>query len=93
MLLQNENYKKGYDQAYKDLMKIYEGLKDPWQIDRVIFNPPATIVYWRDGAKTVVKCQENDTFDEEKGLALCFMKKALGNVGKYNNVLKKWCED
>ena len=86
-------YNEGYKAAYNDLMKIYESLKDPWQIDKVIFNNPATIVYWTDGTKTVVKCQENDTFNEEKGLALCFMKKALGNVGKYNNVLKKWCED
>lgn len=37
-------------------------------IDRVIFNPPATIVLWDDGTKTVVKCSEDDEWDEEKGL-------------------------
>lgn len=26
-------------------------------IDKVIFHAPATIVYWSDGTKTVVKCQ------------------------------------
>ena len=26
-------------------------------IKKVIFNPPATVVYWSDGSKTVVKCQ------------------------------------
>lgn len=25
---------------------------------QVIFNPPATIVFWDDGSKTVVKCQD-----------------------------------
>lgn len=55
---------------------------------RVIFNDPATIVIWEDGTKTIVKCQKGDVYDPEKGLALCFMKKALGNKGNFNNVLK-----
>lgn len=59
-------------------------------IDKVIFNNPATIVYWTDGTKTVVKCGDNDTFNEEVGLALAFMKKALGNKGNYNNVFRKY---
>lgn len=37
-------------------------------IKDVIFAPPATIVYWSDGSKTVVKCSEKDVFDPEKGL-------------------------
>ena len=58
--------------------------------DKIIFNEPATIVLWKDKTKTVVKCGENDTFDPEKGLALCFMKRALGNKsGPFNKVLKK----
>ncbi len=28
------------------------------KIERVIFNAPATIVFWNDGTKTVVKCRE-----------------------------------
>ena len=59
-------------------------------VKKVIFSAPATIVLWEDGTKTVVKCQEGDTFDEEKGLALCFMKKALGNKSNFNNFFKKW---
>ncbi|WP_290233599.1 hypothetical protein [Bacteroides acidifaciens] len=56
--------------------------------EKVIFNEPATIVIWKDGSKTVVKCQKGDSYDPEKGLALCFMKKALGNKGNFNNILK-----
>lgn len=55
---------------------------------KVIFNAPATIVIWKDGSKTVVTCQKEDKYDPEKGLALCFMKKALGNKGNFNNILK-----
>lgn len=60
------------------------------EIDRVIFNNPATIVIWKDGTKTVVKCQENDTYSEEIGLAMCIAKKYLGNSGNFNEVFKKW---
>lgn len=60
-----------------------------FNIKKVIFNKPATIVYWEDGTKTVVKCGKDDTYSEETGLALCFMKKALGNKGNYNNTFKK----
>lgn len=30
------------------------------KVERVIFNGPATIVFWDDGEKTVVKCRECD---------------------------------
>lgn len=70
-------------------MNIKNNIKD------VIFNDPATIVFWIDGSKTVVKCQKGETFDPEKGLAMAISKKFLGNdygyyetfakhVGRYN---------
>ena len=59
-------------------------------IKKVIFNDPATIVYWNDGTKTVVKCQEGDVFDPEKGLAMAISKKYFGNKGNYCEVFKKW---
>ena len=59
-------------------------------IQKVIFNPPATIVFWSDKTKTVVKAQGGDIFDPEKGLAMAISKKALGNEGNYCNVFKKW---
>ena len=58
-------------------------------IKNVIFNPPATIVFWRDGTKTVVKAK-NEDFDPEKGLAMAISKKMLGNNGNYYEVFKKW---
>ena len=60
------------------------------EIKNVIFNDPATIVFWGDGTKTVVKCQDGDEFDPEKGLAMAIAKKAYGNKGSYCNKLKKW---
>ena len=60
------------------------------EIKNVIFNDPATIVFWDDGTKTVVKCQDGDEFDPEKGLAMAIVKKSYGNKGNYCNKLKKW---
>jgi len=63
-------------------------------IKKVIFNPPATIVLWADGfPKTVVKCQPGDTYDREKGLAMCIAKRMTGNRSSYCDVFKKWCGD
>lgn len=59
-------------------------------IKNVIFNDPATIVFWSDGTKTIVKAQDGDTFDPEKGLAMAISKKALGNKGNYCEIFKKW---
>lgn len=55
----------------------------------IIINPPATIVKWDDGTKTVVKCQNGDVYDAEKGIALCFMKKMFDNKSSYNEVIKE----
>jgi len=57
---------------------------------KVIFHDPATIVFWNDGTKTVVKCQPGDEYSKEMGLALCFSKKMLGNKSNFNNEFKKW---
>ena len=45
-------------------------------IERIIFNDPATIVFWTDGTKTVVKAHE-DEFSEEHGLAMAIARKFL----------------
>lgn len=63
------------------------------EIEKVIFNEPATIVYWQDGTKTVVKCQNGDTFSKETGLAMAIAKKALGNEGNFNDIFRKWVKE
>lgn len=50
-----------------------------------------TVVVWNDGSKTKVKCQDGEEFDAEKGIALCFMKKACDNRACFNEILKKYC--
>lgn len=40
---------------------------------QVIFNSPATIVYWNDGTKSVAKLMGGDTYDPEIGLMVCYL--------------------
>lgn len=62
------------------------------KIKDVIFNNPATIVFWADGTKTVVKA-DNEPFDPEKGLAMAISKKFLGNKGNYFQTFKKFIKE
>lgn len=77
--VQIENYKNMVNRLYGK----------PNEIKKVIFNDPATIVFWSDGSKTVVKAHD-EPFDPEKGLAMAISKKFLGNKGNYYNEFKKW---
>ena len=61
------------------------------EIDHVVFNDPATVVFWKDGTKTVTKCHTGDTFNKETGLAMCSVRKLTGNRN-YNKVFEKYCK-
>ena len=65
---------------------LREGFFD---IKNVIFNDPATIVFWGDGTKTVVKALD-EPYDPEKGLAMAIAKKFLGNNHAYYDQFKRW---
>lgn len=87
--------KKGTATALNNLYNTFE-IKD------IKVNGPATIVFWADGTKTVVKRFPTETQDVEKAVAMCFMKKALGSrsmtkifdlaedkVSEYDNQFKR----
>lgn len=44
------------------------------EIEKVIFNDPATIVLWSDGTKTVVKTHD-EPYSKEHGLAMCIARR------------------
>lgn len=88
--LMNENRRPIF--CYDDIAKNIKN-KNKFDIEKVVFNDPATIVFWKDGTKTVVKCQEGDVFDKEKGLAMAITKRALGDKGNYNEILKKYLKE
>lgn len=101
----NEIYAQGYKQgmekgfkqgAYLAIEKWQNSMKKIFaflDVKEVIFNEPATIVYWMDGSKTVVKAQNGEHFDKEKGLAMAYVKNLYGNVGSYYEIFKDHCKE
>lgn len=62
-------------------------------IKQVIFNGPATIVYWKDGSKTIVKCQEGAVNDPEKGFAMAVARHYFCDIlgmSRYDGIFKKY---
>lgn len=59
-------------------------------IDKVYFNNPATVIKWKDGTKTVVKCQKGDIYDAEKGFAMALIKGLFDNSSYFNTIFEKW---
>ena len=80
------------DRSEKVVPKKNKGSKNRYipEIKNVIFNYPETTVLWEDGTKTSVKCNPEDEYSKEVGLALCAMKKAFGNTGDFNDIFRKW---
>lgn len=58
------------------------------QIRNVIFSGRATIVFWEDNTKTVVKCDKEDIYDPHTGLAEAIAKKTLGD--DYRRLFRKY---
>lgn len=77
---------------WKTTMNLYKRLEEEKKntIKKVIFHDPATIIYWEDGTKTVVKVQNGEKFDPEKGMAMAICKKTHGNDGRYYEAFKKF---
>lgn len=85
------NYKEiarimGFDE--KDKLSDYKLPK----IEDVIFSEPATIIKWADGTKTVVKCEDGDTYNKFYGFVCCIAKKIYGNNSRFNSIANKWIE-
>lgn len=72
--------KKNSKEAYNK--RIFSEIKD------IIINDPATIILWKDGTKTLVKCQPDDTFDPGTGIAMAMLKKLYGNSGFYKDIFE-----
>lgn len=62
------------------------------RIQRVKFDNPWTIVWWKDGSITRVKCSNLDTFTEESGLMAAICKHYYEDTNIFGEMLHKWCK-
>ena len=60
------------------------------RIREVMFNDPATICWFEDNSKTVAIAGHGDKYDKETGLAICMLKRVLGNK-EYRRIMDKCC--
>lgn len=67
-------------------------------IKKIMYKPPATIVFWNDGTKTVSVCEKGDIYNKELGFALCVLKKKYDNktvhemLDKYVHMANEYSE-
>lgn len=61
--------------------------EDPFEIEKVIFSGKATIVFWSNGEKSIVKCQKGDAYSQEEGLVMAICKMMYGNDNTFNDVI------
>lgn len=55
---------------------------------RIIRNGIATIVFWNDGTKTIVKCAEDDEPDDYMAFCAAYCKKVFGSNSHLKRVIK-----
>lgn len=68
-------------------MLFSKGYKIP-EVREIRYNGPATIVFWKDNTKTVVKMQPGEKhYDPDKAFVMAVCKKLFGN--KFNRHLTK----
>ena len=54
-------------------------------VKKVIYSGPCTIVIWADDSKTIVRCQDGDTYSKEVGLLMCLAKRVWGKNASGSN--------
>lgn len=59
-------------------------------IRRIVFSGPATIVFWEDDTKTVVKCMEGEKFERYAGFAAACMKKLFGSTSRAKSIMEDY---
>lgn len=62
------------------------------EVNRIIFHEPATIVFWADGTKTVVKCMEGQEYSKYYGFLCALAKKVYGTNSAVERIVKRKSE-
>lgn len=74
----------------KKIIIIMPGIGSGFQyaVDRIVINPPALVVFWKDKTKTIVKCSKGETFNPYYGFCAALAKKVYGCNSRVNNIVK-----
>lgn len=89
-----ENLRKTLKEAFGELFNLEENnmSRKSVEVKKVIYSGPCTIVIWADDSKTIVRCQDGDTYSKEVGLLMCLAKKVWGtntSGSNFNDYISK----
>lgn len=59
------------------------------EVKKIIKNGPATVVFWADGSKTIVKLQDGDQDDIYAAFTAALAKKIFGSTSKVKKIMEK----
>ena len=81
--------------VFKGIFNLEENnmSKKSLEVKKVIYSGPCTIVIWADDSKTIVRCQDGDTYSKEVGLLMCLAKKVWGtntSGSNFNDYISKF---
>lgn len=81
------NLKEMLKEAFGELFNLEENnmSRKSLEVKKVIYSGPCTIVIWADDSKTIVRCQDGDTYSKEVGLLMCLAKKVWGTNASGSN--------
>lgn len=60
------------------------------EVNRIIFNDPATIVFWKDGTKTVVKVSDSESYSPYYGFLAALAKKIYGSNSAIQRIVRQF---
>lgn len=88
------NFEKRFKEAFGGLFNLEENnmSRKSLEVKKVIYSGPCTIVIWADDSKTIVRCQDGDTYSKEVGLLMCLAKKVWGtntSGSNFNDYISK----
>lgn len=88
------NFEERFKKAFGGLFNLEENnmSRKSLEVKKVIYSGPCTIVIWADDSKTIVRCQDGDTYSKEVGLLMCLAKKVWGtntSGSNFNDYISK----
>lgn len=88
------NISELFKEAFGGLFNLEENnmSRKSLEVKKVIYSGPCTIVIWADDSKTIVRCQDGDTYSKEVGLLMCLAKKVWGtntSGSNFNDYISK----
>ena len=94
-------YRNPYYTSYEDLKKLLkvkiedtdgdtEACIDPnfYTPRKIIFNDPVSVVFWKDGTKTIVRRTKGEKFNKYTAFTAALAKKIFGNNTRVNAIVK-----